>query len=416
MKEQVISFFESINAFPRGSGNEKAVSDYLLKFAQDRGLWVLQDSFNNVIIKKNAALGYENAPTVILQAHMDMVCEKNCNINHDFLVDPIKLVFEGDFIKANGTTLGADNGIGVAMIMAILDNNKLQHPAIEALFTVNEETGMNGALAFDTTLLSGSILINLDSGAEDMIIAGCCGGIRNCTDLPMETSELPASTITCRLDVNGFLGGHSGEDIDKGRGNAIRCLARILSAINTQFCLISLEGGEKANAIPRVANAIIAIEATDYEAIKNEINELLLIIKNEYGNIEPNININIKQTDYSFANAFSEQTKDKLIDLLLLIPNGVLEMSKDIEGLVDSSNNVGVVRTDFNNKVIHIDCDVRSNYLSKSYYYSNIIKRLAKLAGGTYNLISEYPPWQFKKESNLRNLVVEAYKDINIIP
>ncbi len=416
MKEQVISFFENISAFPRGSGNEKAISDYLVEFAKARNLWVFQDSSYNVIIKKPATPGYETAPTLILQAHLDMVCEKNSDVNHDFLIDPIKLVFDGDFIKAAGTTLGADNGIGLAMIMTVLDSTDLQHPSLEALFTASEETGMEGAIALDMQLLQGTVLINLDTGSEDEIIAGCCGGLKSYVELPAEITQLPENTALYNLYISGLKGGHSGEDIDKGRANAIRTLARVLATLSEKYnyYLCHVSGGEKANAIPREAFATLAFEPSLKEAIEKDLAVLLEVLKDEYGCIEPNISLKLTGNPEKPLKAFTHELKEKILDLLLLIPNGVLAMSTDIPGMPDTSNNVGVLRTEQDN--ILIKCDIRSNYGSKKQYYANIIKRLAKLAGGKYNQMAEYPSWKFRQNSKLRDLLVESYKEVNIIP
>ncbi len=416
MKERVISFFENISAFPRGSGNEKALSDYLVEFAKARNLWVFQDSSYNVIIKKPATSGFETAPTLILQAHLDMVCEKNSDINHDFLIDPIKLVFEGDFIKAVGTTLGADNGIGVAMIMSVLDSTDLQHPSLEALFTASEETGMEGAIALDMKLLQGSVLINLDTGSENQIIAGCCGGVKSFVELPMEITQLPETVSLYNLYVSGLKGGHSGEDIDKGRGNAIRTLARVLSTLSEKYnyYLCSVRGGEKANAIPREANATLAFEPSLKDELETDLKALLEILKDEYGELEPNINLKLAENTEKPLKAFTHDLKEKILDLIMLIPNGVLDMSRDIPGLPDTSNNVGVLRTE-QDKIL-IKCDIRSNYGTKKQYYGNVIKRLARLAGGKYDQTAEYPSWKFRQNSKLRDLLVESYKEVNIIP
>lgn len=269
---EAIKFFKEMNEIPRGSGNEKAVSDWLVNFAKDRNLEVIQDEALNVIIKKPATSGYENAPTVILQGHMDMVCEKNQGTEHDFEKDPIEFIIDGDFIKANGTTLGADNGIAVAYALAILDNKTTAHPPIEVLITTEEETGMGGATNLNPEHLNGRILINIDSEEEGVLLVSCAGGVRLKFSVPTNYENIEGNYSSLAIKIRGLKGGHSGMEIKKERGNANKMMGRFLMDLNSvvDFKLASLNGGAKMNAIPREADAIIAVRPEDIVKVEEK--------------------------------------------------------------------------------------------------------------------------------------------------
>ena len=255
----VFKHFQDISRIPRGSGNEKAISDYLVGFAKDLKLEVIQDKALNIIIKKPASIGYESASTVIIQGHMDMVCEKNGDKVHDFKKDPIELIVKGDYLYANGTTLGADNGIAVAYAMALLEDNTLEHPALEILLTTDEETGMTGAMAVEKENVKGTILINIDNEEEGYLLVSCAGGIRTRSSIKFEREEIVAKSLFS-INIKGLKGGHSGCDINKWRGNSNKIMGRVLKDLlnNIEFNLVSINGGSKNNAIPREAEAIIA--------------------------------------------------------------------------------------------------------------------------------------------------------------
>lgn len=258
--KKVFYYFEQISKIPRGSGNEKQVSDYLVNFAKEHNLEYIQDDTLNVVIKKNASKGYENAPSIIIQGHMDMVCEKNGDKIHDFEKDPITLLIDGDYIKADNTTLGADNGIAVAYNLALLDDDNIEHPSIEAVFTSDEEVGMNGAYALDTTKLNSKILINIDSEEEGKLLTSCAGGAKATMNIPIKFEAAPKAKAAYTIKIKDLKGGHSGSDIDKQRANAIKLIARVLNNLKgIDLNLVNISGGAKDNAIPREAEATILI-------------------------------------------------------------------------------------------------------------------------------------------------------------
>lgn len=405
----VLHFFEQISKIPRGSGKEKQISDFLVDFAKKRNLWVHQDNALNVIIKKAATNGYENAPTLVIQGHMDMVCVKKSDVIHDFEKDPIKLIYEGDFLRADGTTLGGDDGIAVAMALAILDSNEIQHPAIEVVITTDEEVGMDGAQALDGSLLEGRLLLNIDSEDEGIFTAGCAGGLKTTTKFALEWEKAESSLGFYKISVGGLKGGHSGIDIDKERANAIRLLIRTLNEINNSYKIKvnELFGGAKDNAIPSEAYAVAAFENDKKADIYNAISQFEEKIKNEFRNSDANVFIKIEETEKS-DKVFSDESLNNIIKALLIIPNGVQSLSTDIENLPESSNNIGVLRTEGDN--VRIVCATRSSVASKKYYILEQIKAASTLAGGEVTYRGDYPAWEFKKDSILRDKMVEVYK------
>ncbi|SHH24421.1 dipeptidase D [Caloranaerobacter azorensis DSM 13643] len=407
----VFKFFEELTRIPRGSGNEKQVSDYLVKFAKDNRLEVIQEECLNVIIKKPGTKGYENAPTVILQGHMDMVCVKDEDLEFDFTKDPIPLVVDGDMIRTKGTTLGADNGIAVAMIMAILESKDLPHPPLVALFTVSEETGMDGVLNLNPENVSGDILINIDSEEEGTILASCAGGVDNIIHLPVEWNEADNSKIGYEISIKGLIGGHSGMEIDKNRANAIKLLGRLLEALDREINIdiANVSGGEKKNAIAKMSKAVVMINKEDEERFKHIVDEYQKIFSNEYKTADPNISIKLERVD-GIQRVFGLKTKKGLISILRLIPNGVQTMSADIKGLVESSNNIGVLTT--KEEEIVFDSAVRSSVRSLKKEINDRIQNICDLVGAKMELVSDYPEWEFKAESPIRDLMVEVYKDM----
>jgi len=408
---RVLYFFEEISKIPRGSGNEKQISDYLVKFANDRNLFCNQDEALNVIIKKKGSYGYENSPAVILQGHMDMVCEKNSDVEHDFEKDPIEVIYEGDFIKANGTTLGADDGIAVAMSLALLDCDDIPHPPIEVIFTTNEEVGMFGAEALDVSLLSGKTLINIDSEDEGIFTAGCAGGMRAISTFKIEFERQSKNFESYKIVVNGLRGGHSGIDIDKERANANRLIARVLNELRNKFDvrINSVSGGAKDNAIARQAQAVISFEQSNYNSILEEIKEIENAYKNEYRNTDGNISLKIYKTE-NRDKCFTKDFSDKIVSAIMLIPNGVQSMSTDVEGLPESSNNLGVVND--NGSEIELVSAVRSAVVSKKYFIFEQIKLLTEVCGGSAVCKGDYPAWEFNPNSNIRNTFVKLYKEM----
>lgn len=404
--DKVLYFFEKINQIPRGSGNEKAVSDYLVNFAKERGLWVHQDNANNVIIKKQGSKGYEDHFPVVIQGHMDMVCEKNTDVVHDFEKDPIKVIYDGDFIHADGTTLGADDGIAVAMAMALLDDENAVHPPLEAVFTTDEEVGMLGAANLDATLIEGRRLINIDSEEEGIFTVGCAGGVKTESKIPVEFME-PSYEKFSRIAVTNLEGGHSGIDIGRERANANKLLARVLDRIteteNVQIC--SLNGGAKDNAIPRYSEAVVCCE--DGDSLKATISLIREEIRAEYELTDSNIEITCENVERS-DKVFTKNTADKIITALLLIPNGIQSMNLELN-MPESSNNIGVVK--MNENSVSLICALRSSVITKKLYMKSQIERLTKMCGGTLESHGDYPAWEYKTQSPLRDLFVDYYKE-----
>lgn len=404
--QSVLNYFEKISQIPRGSGNEKAISDYLCNFAKELNLEYIQDEHLNVIIKKPATAGYENCPGVIIQGHMDMVCEKNKNSNHDFLKDPIQLRVVDDMIYATGTTLGADNGIAVAYGMALLASNTIKHPELEILITTDEEVGMTGAKNLDTSVLTGKYMLNLDSEEEGCILVGCAGGNRNCTTLPLEfkTSKKQGFLV----ELKGLLGGHSGMEIDKNHANSNKLMGRILDLLTVDYDLVSVNGGLKTNAIPRECDAVIAVDTKDIDQLKTELSNIESIFKHEYRISDPDVKIKLIETN--FEKALTNECKDKVIQLLNLIPSGIQTMSADIPGLVESSINLGVVITKDN--IMTFEASTRSSVDTKKDYINNTVKLVAESLGADYEETDHYPSWERAIDSKLEEISIETYKKL----
>lgn len=406
--ENVFNYFEEISQIPRGSGNEKAISDYLKSFGEKLGLETIQDDALNIIIRKPATKGFEDCPGVILQGHMDMVCEKNKNTDHDFIKDPLKLRIEEDFIYATGTTLGADNGIAVAMGMAVLASNDLEHPAIELLVTTDEEAGMTGAMALDGSLLKGKYIINLDSEEEGHLLVSCAGGVTAMSTLPLSFENVAADKQALLVEVKGLLGGHSGMDIVKQRANANKLVARLLNLLDVKYDLAKVEGGSKNNAIPRESDCIIVVDKNEVENVKLKINEITNVFKHEFATSDPGLEIECSDT--TTDKVFSCDTKDKVVQLMNVMPNGIQTMSMDIEGLVESSTNLGVVRTLENEMTF--ECAVRSSVKTLKEDITNRMDLLANALGGELKLNSDYPAWEYSKGSKLEEICVNTYENL----
>lgn len=409
--EAVFGNFESLTRIPRGSGNEKEVSDFLVKFATELGLEVIQEECLNVIINKPASKGYENAPRVILQGHMDIVCAKREDLDFDFTKDPIPVVLDGDMIRTDGTTLGADNGIAVAMAMAILESKELSHPSLTALFTVAEETGMDGVIGLKPENISGDILINIDSEEEGTALSSCAGGVNNIMHLPIHWEGADSDKAAYKLSIKDLLGGHSGMEIDKNRGNAIKLLGRLLESINNNIDIdiAQVSGGEKMNAIAKMADAIITTDEANEDKLNTMISDYQNILSNEFKTADPDIKLYIEKVSKP-GKVFSKSTSKSLISILRLTPNGVQTMSADIKGLVESSNNIGVLET--TEKEIVFSSAVRSSVKTLKDEINNRINTVCELTGAKMELVSDYPEWQYKVDSPIRDLMVEVYRDM----
>lgn len=410
--KKVFSFFEEISKIPRGSNNEKQISDYLVNFAKERNLEVVQDSALNVIIKKPASKGFDSIHPIILQSHMDMVCEKNNDTVHDFTKDPLKLKIDGDYIKADGTTLGADNGIGVAVSLAILDSEDISHPDLEVLITTSEESGMNGAAAFDPQNVKGKTLINLDSDTEGVFESSCAGGRRGILAIPVEIIAAPENLTSYRIEIKGLQGGHSGIEIHLEKGNSNIIAGRLLYELskNIDIYLSNIEGGSKVNAIPRECIIDISIKKENQDIFEKIVNKINEVLKKELLTADPDVKIAFSKKQISDNKIISKESIDKLIKTLILIPNGVQSRSMDIKDLVESSNNIGVISLDGNNFVVNFL--IRSSIKSKIDAILDKIYAIADITQGTIAITSEYPAMEYKKDSKIRQICEKVYQDM----
>jgi len=419
-EERIFYHFKEISKIPRGSGNEKEISDYLISFGKKLGLECIQDGALNVIIKKPASKGYENAPIVIIQGHMDMVCEKNGDKIHDFTKDPIQLVVDGDYIYADKTTLGGDDGIAVAYAMAILEDNTLEHPPLEVVITSDEEAGMSGALAIQPDFINGKIVLNVDSEEEGKLLVSCAGGIRTKSTLPIEWINKKSGTKEYKLEIKGLKGGHSGTDIHLEKGNSNKLMGRLLKEITKEldFNLVSINGGSKNNAIPREATAIVSINSSDEKKLIELKTKVCEDLKKEFSKKDSNLRVYLSDAESNVEKVFSDDTTSKAINLSYLYPNGVNTMSADIEGLTESSTNLGVVTTNEND--VEYDSAVRSSVFSLREEIVERNKCITEILGGTFTTNAGYPAWPYRADSKIRDICKEVYskmygKEVEIV-
>jgi len=410
--EPIFRYFEEISKIPRCSGKEKAISDYLVAFTKSKNLEVLQDNAQNVLIKKPAFPGYEKAPTVILQGHMDMVCDKNKSTKHDFEKDPIELRVEGDMLYAKDTTLGADDGIAIAYALSLLDSNNIPHPPLRVLVTTGEEIGLNGASALDPKYLEGDMLINMDCEKEGILFSSCAGGIRAKHYMPVTWENSEKDCISYLISIRGLKGGHSGVEIDKGRGNANKLMGRFLNDLlqDMEYYIGEINGGFKMNAIPREADVTVLINPCNESKMVAKIEEWNLIFKNELKASDPGVTLSAKRLDNTILKVLSRDTMNKVISLLVIIPNGVQTMSKDIEGLVESSTNLGVVTT--SDAGILFESAIRSNVKSLKYNILNQARMIAGILDIAFETDSDYPEWEYNPDSELREICKRVYRDM----
>ncbi len=406
---KVFEYFKALNEIPRGSGNEQEASKWLVDFAKKRNLEVIQDEAYNVIIKKTGTTGYENADTVVLQGHIDMVCEKNKGTEHDFEKDAIKFIVDGDVLRADGTTLGADNGIAVAYGLALLDDNTLEHPPIELLLTTEEETGMGGALALDPKNIEGKMLINIDSEEEGTLLVSCAGGVRQVITLEGDKEAIDGCGLV--IEIRGLKGGHSGMDINKERGNSNKLIGRILNELRNEMevRIHNISGGSKMNAIPRECDCTIVVNENSVDRAVEIINEYHEIFKKELSASDSGIQASFENVEVS--DAFTKESSDRIIDLLIMIPNGVQSMSMQIEGLVESSTNLGVCISEDNK--IRFESAIRSSVESRKWEIAKRGDALGNLIGASVEYQSAYPAWQYREDSKLRECMVDTYEKIS---
>ena len=405
---QVFHFFREICAIPHGSGNTKAISDYLVAFAKERSLSCIQDKLNNVLIFAPASQGYEDHPPVIVQGHMDMVCAKDPDSTHDFETDGLELRTDGKFLYANGTTLGGDDGIAVAYALALLDSQDIPHPPREVVITVDEETGMYGAAGVDLSMLKGRMLLNIDSEEEGIFTVACAGGCRSTLRLPLERRAVYGPCIELRIE--GLRGGHSGMEINRNRCNANKALGELLSRIQekVRLCLTSLTGGSADNAISFSARAKAVAMSMDLEPINEIVEQFQAEIRREYD--EPNAQVIASNVDALGGNALTAQSTSQVVALLCAAPNGVQAMCAAMPELVQTSLNLGVMASE--GDWLRLTFSVRSSVNEEKQALLEKLRQLAQFHGAQYSQTGDYPAWEYKEDSVLRPVLVEVYREM----
>ncbi|CUM69990.1 aminoacyl-histidine dipeptidase [Blautia hydrogenotrophica] len=408
--KRVFYYFEEISKIPHGSKNTKEISDYLVSFAKEHQLRYVQDEYGNIVIYKAASAGYEKLPAVILQGHMDMVCEKEAGSNHDFEKDPLRLKIEDGFVTAEGTTLGADDGIAVAYALALLETDSYAHPALEVVITVDEEVGLLGAQNLDASCLSGKYLINLDSDEEGILLTGCAGGVSAISSIPVKYRN--ASGCLYEVKIHGLQGGHSGMEIGKNRANANILMGRFLYGLKEQlpYELAELEGGQKDNVIPRECSCALLIQPEDTEILKDYACRLTAELRKEYSGSDAGISVSVEFQEETQIGVLHPVSQEKVLFYLMNVPNGVQKMSGNIPGLVETSTNLGAARLE--DEVFYASCGVRSSVNSAKYAVSDKIEYLTEFLGGDYKKEGEYPAWEYREQSPLREHMIEVYQDM----
>jgi len=405
----VLDYFYEISQIPRGSGNEQQISDWLVQFAEDHHLEVHRDEAKNVLIRKPASIGYKSAPSVLLQAHMDMVCEKNPEVNHDFTKDPIEFVIhENDVIYGKGTTLGADNGIGLSEILAVLTDDNVIHPDLECLITTKEEIGMIGCKSIDARMfnIQSKVMINLDAGGEGVFIAGCCGGGTMIMHLPIEWNEID-STPVWRINITGLLGGHSGAEIHLQRASATQIAGRILNEIH-EYRICAIKGGTKDNAIARMAE--IEITCNDAAVLQSKCEKWQKELREEYRLEDPNIVISAEDTGRRTSLVYSEVTQEKAAEILNLTPQGVCFMNLELDR-VNTSSNLGIISSD--DHEILFRNNSRSSLKTQMYnYLVPKFEDIAKLTGASLEKKDFYPCWAYNPKSKICQMALESYQEV----
>ena len=407
-KDRVFYYFSELAKIPHGSRNTKKISDYCVSFAKEHGLEYHQDDLNNVIIIKQASQGRENDDPIILQGHLDMVCEKAEGITKDMSVEGPDLVIDGDYLKANGTTLGGDDGIAVAMILAILEDDTMSHPRLEAVLTVDEEIGMLGAAAIDVSPLKGHTMLNIDSEAEGIFTVSCAGGVVASLRIPVKREHTDLH-IYC-IEISGLTGGHSGIEIHKGRASSNKVMAKILKELidRIDIRLISVNGGLKDNAIPVSTTAVIGCKE-DLEKVAISVCDIAKPLADQYKDTDPSMKVDITIYHGDADEPVTALDTKNVIDVLFSLPEGVQKMSPDIEGLVQTSLNMGILKTD--KEKVELSYCVRSSIDSEKQELTDILKRKCDETGGELILSGDYPGWKYKKESSLREKMISIYKE-----
>lgn len=415
--ELIWKYFDAITKVPRPSKKEGKIREFLLDFAKEHKLDAKVDKTGNVVITKDATTGCGCAPTVVMQSHMDMVCEKNSGVEHDFDKDPIDTYIDGEWVKARGTTLGADNGIGMAAELAVLASDNLKHGKLQALFTVDEETGLTGAFGMEEGFFDGDYLLNLDSEDEAEIFIGCAGGIDTTSTFTYQRAMTPENYFYLRIDVKNLLGGHSGGDIHLGRGNANKILARFLWQCMKKYDMVlcSIDGGNLRNAIPREATAVIGVHQAAKEDVRADLNHYIPVIEDELSGIEPNVKISMESVDEP-EYCIDHETAWNLVNALYAIPHGVISMSRDIPGLVETSTNLASVKMKNENEIV-VATSQRSSVESEKYNIASQIESIFLLAKSKPTHGDGYPGWKPNMHSKIMETAVAAYEELyNVTP
>ena len=403
--------FYEISQVPRPSKKEGKIVEHMKNLLDKLNVDYTTDNVGNIVAKIPAAPGYENTPTVILQGHVDMVCEKNKSKQHDFENDPIDLINEDGWITADGTTLGSDNGIGVAAALAVITDNTVKHGPLEILLTVDEETGMTGAGNIEPGFINGKILLNMDSEEEGTFYVGCSGGMDTIAVFKIEYEDAPDNFIPYELMITGLKGGHSGLDIVLGRANAIKLLARTLKVLEQfEFQISKISGGSLRNAIPREAEAVILIKPEDEAKVKKITDDIKSQFLNEYKKTDSDLNLIFKKLDEKPAEVFSKYFKKKIVNTLLAVPHGVIAMSQDIPGLVETSTNLATIAV--NDSSLRIDTSQRSSIESAKRYIVSNVKAVFELAGAQVKNSDGYPGWKPNLDSKILKVSKDVYKNL----
>jgi dipeptidase D len=409
---EVWGYFEEILKIPRLSRNEEKMIDYIRQFASEHRLNFKKDNAGNILLSKPASAGYEDRETVILQSHLDMVGEKLSGVEHDFTKDPIRPVIRDGWVTAEGTTLGADDGIGIAASLAILASDSIEHGPVECLFTVDEETGMTGALGMEENFMNGKILLNLDSEDEGEIFIGCAGGTDTLGRFRKKLKNVSGDKMALRITIDGLQGGHSGDEIHKGFGNAIKLLNRLLWNLDqrVKIGVSSFEGGKLRNAIPREASAVILFKPKSAEAVSRYFETFVSVIKNEMGEVEPGLRIEMLPTDLP-DQQYKRGFHQRLLNLLYGCPHGVITWSRDIDNLVETSTNLAVLR-ETDNDFIEVLTSHRSSRKSAMQNIADRMKAIFELAGAEVIQSGGYPGWEPNPKSEILRIGKKTYKDL----
>ena len=406
----VFHYFAEICKVPRPSKKEEKIIAYLQAFGKKHNLETLTDEVGNVLIKKPATPGMENRKTIVLQSHVDMVCEKNNDVQHDFLNDPIETEIDGEWLKAKGTTLGADNGIGIATELAILADDTIAHGPLECLFTIDEETGLTGAFALKEGFMNGDILLNLDSEDEGELFIGCAGGIDTVAQFAYQEVDVPAGYFCCKVQVKGLKGGHSGGDIHLGRGNANKILNRFLSQTLKKYDMYrcEIDGGNLRNAIAREAHAVIALPEADKHAVRADLNIFAAEVQAEYNVTDPDLQL-LMESEAPRAKAIDKDTTKRLLQAIYAVPHGVYAMSQDIPGLVETSTNMASVKMKPGN-IIRIETSQRSSTASSKRDMNTMVRTVFEMAGAEVSSGEGYPGWKPNPHSEILEIATASYK------